>query len=86
MNAIAVRRLFILEFSRWPPFEREPIRSFGDKRREENGWVSKRQNLQARKAGIVLENFRPRQEGREFRIIVAKQEEKKATRKEKEVK
>ena len=21
------------EFSRWPPFEREPIRSFGDKRR-----------------------------------------------------
>ena len=25
MNAMAVRRLFILEFSRWPPFEREPI-------------------------------------------------------------
>ena len=33
MNTIAVRRLFILEFSRWPPFEREPIGSFGEKRR-----------------------------------------------------
>ena len=85
MNAIAVRRLFILEFSRWPPFEREPIRSFGDKRRKENGWVCKRQNLQARQVGIVLEYFRPRKEGREFRINLAKKE-KKARRKEKEVK
>ena len=33
MNAMAVRRLFILDFSRWPPFEREPIRSFGEKSR-----------------------------------------------------
>ena len=33
MNAMAVRRLFILEFSRWPPFEREPIGSFGEKSR-----------------------------------------------------
>ena len=33
MNAMAVRRLFILEFSRWPPFEREPIGSFGEKPR-----------------------------------------------------
>ena len=74
MNAIVVCRLFILEFSRWPPFEREPIRSFGDKRKEENGWVCKRQNLQARQAGIVLEYFRPRKEGREFRINLAKQE------------
>ena len=86
MNAIAVRRLFILEFSRWPPFEREPIRSFGDKRREGNGWVGKRQNLQARQAGIVLGYFRPRKEGREFRIILAKQERKEARRKEREVK
>ena len=31
MNAMAVCRLFILEFSRWPPFKREPIRSFGKK-------------------------------------------------------
>ena len=33
MNAMAVRRLFILEFSRWPPFEREPIGSFGENSR-----------------------------------------------------
>ena len=31
MNAMAMRRLFILEFSRWPPFEREPIGLFGKK-------------------------------------------------------
>ena len=31
MNAMAVCRLFILEFSRWPPFKLEPIRSFGKK-------------------------------------------------------
>ena len=31
MNAMAVRRLIILEFSRWPPVEREPIESFGEK-------------------------------------------------------
>ena len=33
MNAMAVRRLFILEFPRWPPFEREPIGSLGEKSR-----------------------------------------------------
>ena len=33
MNAMAVRRLFILEFSRWPPLQREPIGSFGEKPR-----------------------------------------------------
>ena len=33
MNAMAMRRLFILEFSRWPPFEREPLGSFGEKSR-----------------------------------------------------
>ena len=31
MNAMAESRLFILEFSRWPPFKWEPIRSFGKK-------------------------------------------------------
>ena len=31
MNTIAVRRLFILEFSRWPPFERGTIGSVGEK-------------------------------------------------------
>ena len=43
MNAMAVRRLFILEFSRWPPFEREPIESFGEK------WRAGRPGLQAAK-------------------------------------
>ena len=33
MDAVAVRRLFIFEFSRWSPFEREPIGSFGEKLR-----------------------------------------------------
>ena len=33
MNAMAVRRLFMLDFSRWPPFEREPIGYFGEKSR-----------------------------------------------------
>ena len=31
MNAMAVCRLFILEFPRWTPFKWEPIRSFGKK-------------------------------------------------------
>ena len=33
MNTLAVRWLFILDISRWPPVEREPIESFGEKRR-----------------------------------------------------
>ena len=33
MNAMAVRRLLILDFTRWSPFEREPIGSFGEKSR-----------------------------------------------------
>ena len=41
MNTMAVRRLFILEFSRWPPFEREPIGPFGEK------WRAGRLGLQA---------------------------------------
>ena len=41
---------------------------------ERDGWVCKRQNLQLSQAGIVLEYFRPRKEGREFRIILANQE------------
>ena len=41
MNTMVVRRLFILEFSRWPPFEREPIGSFGEK------WRVGRLGLQA---------------------------------------
>ena len=45
---------------------------------EQDGWVCKWQILQARQAGIVLEYFRPRKEGREFRIILAKQEESEA--------
>ena len=43
MNAPAMRRLFILEFSRWPPFEREPIESFREK------WRAGRPGLQAAK-------------------------------------
>ena len=31
MNIVAVRRLFTLNNSRWPPVEREPIGSFGEK-------------------------------------------------------
>ena len=36
MNAMAVRRLFILEFPRWPLFEREPKGSFGENSRASN--------------------------------------------------
>ena len=43
MNAMAVRRLFILEFSRWPPFKQEPIESFNEK------WRAGRPGLQAAK-------------------------------------
>ena len=69
---MAERRLFILEFSRWPPFKWEPIRTFGMK------WRAGRLGLYAAKfvdktTGIVLEQFRPRKERREFRIILAKQ-------------
>ena len=31
MNTLAVRWLFILDISRWPAVEREPIGSFGEK-------------------------------------------------------
>ena len=37
-------------------------------------WFGKQQNLQLSQAGIVLEYFRPRKEGREFGKILAKQE------------
>ena len=41
---------------------------------EQASRFGKQQNLQLSQAGIVLEYFRPRKQGREFRIILAKQE------------
>ena len=45
MNTLAVRWLFILDNSRWPPVEREPIGSFGEKWRERDGWLCRAEDL-----------------------------------------
>ena len=65
MNAMAMRRLFILDISRWPPVEREPIGSFGKKWRT-GRLVQQGKNCSQDNFGIFLEYSRPRKEGREF--------------------
>ena len=73
MNIMAVRRLFILNFQDGRQFWREPIGSFGEK------WRAGRLGLQAaefvgKASWNCLRIFSSAEEGREFRIILAKQE------------
>ena len=72
MTAIAVRRLFILNFQdgrRLSESQSDHLMVNGKKRT-----VGSASDKICRQAGIVLEYFRPRKEGREFRIILGKQE------------
>ena len=65
MNTMDVRWLFILDIPRWPPVEREPIGSFGKKRRA-GRLVQQSKNCSQDNFGIVLEYSRPRKEGTVF--------------------
>ena len=85
MNTIAVRRLFILEFSRWPPFEREPIGSFGEKRKAGRLGMSA-PNFVGKVSWNCLRIFLSAETKRKFRRNSASKKEKKARHKGKEVK